>query len=89
MLKCFGLAYLNDLLSAAMAAQDREDGYRVYVTDALAAIARQLGVTINTRFYDIIAPQPQAPADTRPAGEIARAIIEGAGLRARARKEAE
>lgn len=72
-----GPDYLADLLISAAALQWREDGYRIYVTDALAAIAGQLGVSTNRRYADIIHPKPE---DTRKPEEIAASIIAGAGL---------
>lgn len=62
---------------SAAAMQWREDGYRIYVTDALSALAGQLGVQTNRRYADIIHPKPE---DTRTPEEIAASIIQGAGL---------
>ena len=60
--------------------KQEEKQYRVYLTDALMAIANNTakmfgGSTINMRYYDIIKPQ-----DTRTGEEIAVSVIQKAGL---------
>lgn len=67
---------------------NEEKSFKVYVTDALMAIADNTthivgsqgvvdyGKTINQRWIDILNPPPQEPEDTRPSEEIASDIWE-------------
>lgn len=65
-----------------------EKSYKIYVTDALMAIAENTthlvgyqgvvdyGKTIKTRWVDILKPPPEVPEDNRPSEEIASDIWE-------------
>ena len=63
-----------------------EKSFKVYVTDALMAIADNTthlvgaqgvvdyGKTINQRWIDLLNPPPEVPEDNRPSDEIAEDI---------------
>ena len=53
--------------------------YRVYETEILVGIGKQLGLSVEKRFCDIIHPQKE---DTRTGEEIAAEIIARHGLKA-------
>lgn len=77
MLELMGPGYLTDVLYGIMDRERSERLYRTYITDALAAIAQQLGVTFTRRYADIISP---APVDERNGAEIALDVIAAGGL---------
>lgn len=76
-LELMGPGYLTDVLYGIMDRERTERVYRIYVTDALAAIAQQLGVTFKRRYTDIISP---APVEKRSGTEIAADVIQAMGL---------
>ena len=54
----------------------RDNTYRIYVTDALYAIANG-GLSMTTRYADLINPQPEKPKDTRTQDEIVKQVWRG------------
>ncbi len=77
LLELLGPGHLSDALWGAMEADRQRQLYRVYVTDVLSAIAGQLGVKFNKRYFDLLHP---APEDNRTAAEIAADVMARAGL---------
>lgn len=54
----------------------RENTYRIYVSDCLYAIANG-GLTVNTRYAELIDTRPQKPKDTRTMEEIVAQVWSG------------
>lgn len=73
---------------SALKLLNEEKSFKVYVTDALMAIADNTthlvgsqgvvdyGKTINQRWIEILNPPPKKPEDNRPSAEIAADIWE-------------
>ena len=72
-----GIDYILEHCVAFYKAEHKEELFRVYITDCLAAIIKGKGGTVK-RYYDIVHPQKQ---DTRSAREIADDIVARAGLK--------
>lgn len=91
MLELFGRGYVIEHCIAALKADNEEKAFKVYVTDALMAIADNTthlvgaegvvdyGKKFEKRWADLITPQEQPeekPEDNRPSEEIAADIWE-------------
>lgn len=55
-----------------------KDLYEAYVTDILKGISESLGMTVNSRFYDLVNPMSETE---KSADEIALEVIKKAGLK--------
>ena len=55
----------------------RDEAYRIYVTDLLRIIGKASGGNIDKRYWDIINPTPQ---DSRTGDEIVADVLEKAGI---------
>lgn len=81
-----GRGYLIEHCISTLKAINEEKAYRIYVTDALMAIADNtshfLGVngmvdygrTMSQRWIEVLNPPPEKPEDNRPSDEIAADI---------------
>lgn len=76
-LELLGAGHLADALRAEIEAHGKREAFAVYVTDALSAIAGQLGVKFSLRFREILHPET---LDARTADEIAADVFTRAGL---------
>lgn len=73
-------------LNYDMEQENVKKGYRAYVTDALYALVdnsthhlsingvEDIGLTLNSKWLDILEPPTIAPPDNRPCNEIAQDI---------------
>lgn len=55
---------------------DREETYRIYVTDALYALTNR-GLTLSKRYKEILQPAPEKPKDNRSVEEIVSQVWSG------------
>ena len=88
MVDLFGREYVIEHCISALKLLREEKSFKIYVTDALMAIADNTthlvgsqgvvdyGKTINQRWIDVINPPPKVPEDNRPSEEIAKDIWE-------------
>lgn len=68
-------------MEARLKTEQRDEAYRIYITDALKAISGSTskfagGNYISERYYDLINPKPK---DTRTAEDIINSIKKGLG----------
>ncbi len=64
-----------DFVTAFFKKEQEELAYKIYVTDALKALAN-----MNVRFYDIFPAPQRKPKDNRSGAEIAADVIKRCGL---------
>ncbi len=87
MLEVLGRGYVIEHCISTLKSNNETKSYRIYVTDALMAIAENTthllgaqgvvdyGKTIKTRWIDTLKPAPEEePEDNRPSEEIASDI---------------
>ena len=78
----FGTDYIAQHVIQAYQQEQKEFAYRAYMSDALKLITENTakyarGSHLTKRYADIVT---QKPADTRTGAEIARDVINAAGL---------
>lgn len=72
-----GAEYVMSTVIDTLNVQRIEEGYRVYETDCLYAIATALGIKMQRRYYDVLHPSQ----DTEEDNETARERLERFGIK--------